>query len=404
MKWSRVVLVAAVGACASRDSATGPTVDIVALAGGAGDPGAIVIAHRANGQVLDEQMADAVGRARVHVEDGGWISVVFPRKAQTSVVTTLAPKAGGELDIYGPDPDPGPPVVAGTLLVMPGQDAGADDYELDLGCLTLHVPSFTQPIDLNALCFGSDTNLDLLIRASRAGAPVGYAAGRLPLADGVVQFQPAQWDTTTGSVPITLDGVAPTLDWVLHSDGLPFAAQPIAGSAPIWTGLEVDGATVHAVIASGATAQATTREIAGPPLSIALSAADFLPPIAPALALDPGAGLSLHWAAASPGADVVDLRLTWQVAGHSVVWDSVLPPDATSAILPAGDGGAADALGPPDAMPTALLRYIDGPAANGFADVAAAGLHVEDPVQPATILPRPADGELRETDTTGYVP
>ena len=404
MKSPLLVLVAACAACASRGSAGGPAVDIVALAGGAGDPSATVIAHRANGQVLDEQMPDAVGHAQVHVENGGWITVVFPRKAQTSVVTTLAPAAGGELDIYGPDPDPGPPVVAGTLVVMPGQDAGADDYELDLGCLTLHVPSFAQPIDLNALCFGSDTNLDLLIRATRAGAPVGYAAGRLPLVDGTVQFQPPQWDTTTGSVPITLDGVQPALDWVLYSDGLPFAPQPISGTAPIWTGLQTDGATVHAAIASGATVQATTREISGPPLSIAFAAADFLPPIAPSLALDPGPGVSLHWAASSTTADVLDLRLTWQVAGHAVVWDAVLPPDATSAILPAGDGGAADALGPPDAMPAALLRYIDGPAANGFADVAAAGLHVEDPVQPATIVARPADAELRETDTTGYVP
>jgi len=216
-------------------------------------------------------------------------------------------------------------------------------------------------------------------------------------------FQPAQWSTTTGAVPITLDdAIAPALDWVLYCDGLPFAAQPISGSAPVWTGLVVDAAEIHAAIANGPIVQRTTRELAGAPTAIELGAADFLPPIAQTLALDESSSLALTWAAASPGGDAVDAHLTWTVGTTTVVWDAVLPPDATSAPFPPADPTLAALVLPPAATPTALLRYVDGAAAASFDDVLAAGIYADDPTAPPTVVAKPSDGEIRESDAMGF--
>ena len=401
----RWLLVLAV-ACSGRGSGpSGKTAAVFAIAGGAPEPEATVVSHRADGTILDEELADPTGRADVTVEDGARISVVFPaagtQASSISIITTMAPAPGGSIDVYGP-PDPqGPPTVIGTLLLEPQQPIAADAYDVALGCIVLHLPSLSQVIDVASTCAGSDANLDVLVTATSGGALAGYAAGRIPIADGGAVFQPPQWDTTTGAIPITLDGVAPALDWVLWSDGLPFAAQPLTGTtAPVWNGLVVDGATVHATITSGPTAQVTTRELAGSPTAIAFGAADFLPPIAPTLAEDPGPGLAVHWTAASPGADAIDLRLSWSTGMQRVVWDSVLPPDATATALPALGG----TLSAPAAPPDALLRYLDGPAAASFSDVAAAGIHVEDPDHPSTIVAPPSSGDIRETDAAGFAP
>jgi hypothetical protein len=227
----------------------------------------------------------------------------------------------------------------------------------------------------------------------------------VPLSGDTAVFAPAQWDTQTGAVPITSTNVTPALDWILWSDTLPFDAQAIQGSAPIWNNLVVDKTTVHATLAQIATAQITTREAPGIPTTIAFSDTDFLPPIDVTLALDPSS-TALTWTPANVGADVVDVRLSW-VAGvrpHAVVWDVVLAPDASSAHLPKLDGDLASAVGPPDATPDALVRYVDGPDTASFSDVLAAGLYIEDRSQPASIVAHPTNGQVRETDATGYTP
>lgn len=400
-RWLLVLVVA----CSGRGGGSGKTAAVFALAGGAPEPQATVVSHRADGTILDEQLADPTGRADVAVEAGARISVVFPaastQASSISIITTMAPAPGGSIDIYGP-PDPsGPPTVIGTLTIAPQQPITADAYDVALGCIVLHLPSLSQVIDVASTCAGSDTNLDVLVTATSGGALAGYAAGRVSIADGGAVFQPAQWDPMPGSIPITLDGVAPALDWVLWSDGLPFAAQPLTGTtAPVWNGLVVDSATVHATIASGPSSQVTTRELAGMPTAIAFAATDFLPSIAQTLAQDPGTGLAVHWAAASPGADALDLRLSWTSGMQRVVWDSVLPPDATATALPALGGN----LSAPAAPPDALLRYLDGPAATSFSDVAAGGIHVEDPDHPSTIVTPPSSGDIRETDASGFAP
>ena len=399
-------------ACRGSDETSKQTITVHALAGAVGEPDAEVISHTATGQLIAEQLADPVGDATIETADGALISVIYPGDpsadtAQVEVVTTLAPAAGSDLTIYGPpDPDTSPPIVIGSLEIQPMQSITADSYTVQLGCVTLTETTLVDPIDISGDCVNTDLDVDLLVQATSAGALAGYVAGRLPLGDGGLVFQPAAWSTTTGAVPITLDdGVAPALDWVLYSDGLPFAAQPIAGNGPIWTGLVVDAAEVHAAIANGSIVQRTTREIASAPTTLEFGAADFLPPIAPSLALasETPSTLALTWTAASPGGSAVDAHLTWMVGTTAVVWDAVLPPDSTSVVFPPADPTLAALVLPPAATPTALLRYVDGPAASSFDDVLAAGIYADDASAPPTVVPKPTDGQIRESDAMGFI-
>lgn len=388
----RFALVVVVAACSGRDK-TGPTITVHALAGDSGAPMASVVTHRADGSTIDSVNADAAGNAVVETEDGALVSIELPSDGTQPValVTTVAPAAGGELTVHGPPAPPSPPVVIGTLAIDP-PPITADSYDIDLGCVDLHFVNLAQPIDLSAACSGSDTTIDVLLRAYSGATLAGYAADRVQLIDSSASFAPAQWQTATGSVPVMLDGVAPALDWTLWADGLPFAAQPISDPAPVWTGLMVDAATVHATLGTAPVTQSTTREIAGAPSMIAFAQADFLPPITPSLSASSNA---LHWSASVPGADAVVVSLVWS-GTPATDWELVLPPDATDVVLPSS-------LALQDAPTSGQLRYLDAPATASFSDVLAAGLHVED-LQASRIVTRPTDGEIRETIATGFAP
>lgn len=371
-----LVLVAACG----RDggSTAGPTAKVHT-----GVPLSTVVAHDPGGATIDQELADAVGDAIVVIDDQALISVEYSG-TPTTILTTLSPGAGGELSIFSPVPDASPPIVIGTLQIQPTGSIAADRYDVELGCLVVHETNLAQAIDVSSRCAGSDVNIDVLVHAYAGTASTGYLAGRISLANGGGVLA-GPWNTTTGGVPVMLAGVSPALDWVLISDGLPFAAQPIQDPAPVWTGLVVDSAIVHATVAQPQTAQITTRTIAGAPAQIAFSAADFMAPISPSLALD--SPTQLHWAAGASGADALDLHLAWP----AVVWDVVLPPDATDIVLP-------DAFPQTGAPQTAVLRYLDSSTAASFADVLAAGLRTD------TILTLPADGQVLESDATGFAP
>jgi hypothetical protein len=402
-----VALVIALAACGGSSHTNGDTVTVYAYAGEFGVPNATVISYSSSGTLIDEEEADPTGMATVESSDGALLAVVFPGgTTQIQVVTTLAPAAGGSVTVHGPPgPPSGPPTVVGVLEVEPMQPITADSYAIQLGCYTFTEPSLVNPIDLASECVGTDLNLDVLVVASSGGAAAGYAAARLPLDDGGVIFAPASWNTTTGTIPITLDdGVAPALDWVLYSDGLPFAAQPISGTAPVWTGLVVDGTEVHANVTAGARSQVTTLEIAGSPAAIEFGAADFLPAITQTLAASEPSSTSmmLTWTAAAVGADVVDSHLTWTTDGVTIVWDAVLPADSTGIDFPPTDAALAAMVLPPAATPTAMLRYIDSPSAQSFADVLAAGIYADASTALPAIVAKPTSGEVRETDATGF--
>jgi len=390
-------------ACGRSPHGAGQLVDVYAFAGDQPQAGATVIAHAANGAAIDTVMTDAVGHAQPAIENGALITVVFEDAANIALVTALSPAAGSELDIHGP-PRAGAPTVAGTLEVAPMMTVTADHYVLELGCTVSQLPALPASIDVNSRCLGSDSNLDILLLAYQTDQVVGYAAGRVDLSSGAAAFAPAQWSTMTTSVPITLDGVAPLLDWVLIVDGLPFDAQAISGSAPLWNGLPVAAAIVHAGIATSTTAQVTTRYIAGAPTAIDFGATDFLAPIGVSLVLDTSQGMQLSWAPAPIDADAVDVHLEWTVGGNHVAWDVLLPPDGSDAAFPETAPDLGQLVGPPDATPSALLRYVQAATPAGWDALVANGLYVDSAAGPSTIAPPPASGELGATQATGYAP
>ncbi len=391
-------------ACGSSHQGSGQLVDVYAFEGD-GDPavGATVIAHAASGAAIDTVMADAIGHAQVAIETGALITVVFSDAPTIALVTALAPAAGSELDIHGA-PRTGTPTVAGALEVAPMMTIAADHYALELGCTVSQLTVLPASIDVSSRCLGSDSNLDILLLAYQNDQVVGYAAGRVDLSSGGATFAPAAWSTATTAVPIALDGVAPLLDWVLYADGLPFGAQAIAGSAPLWDGLAVDAAIVHAGITTASTAQITTRYIAGAPTAIDFAATDFLPPIGVSLVLDTSHGLLLSGSAASIDADAVNAHLEWTVGGSRIAWDVVLPPDASDAAFPETAPDLGQLVGPPDATPDAVLRYLQAATPAGWDALEANGLFVESPAGPSTIAPPPPTGQLRATQATGYAP
>jgi hypothetical protein len=391
-------------ACGRSPHGAGQLVDVYAFAGDQPQAGATVIAHDASGAALDTVMTDAVGHAQPAIEDGALITVVFSDVTNIALVTALSPAAGSELDIHGPPPAGAPPTVAGALDVAPMMTVAADHYILELGCTVSQLTALPASIDVNSRCLGSDSNLDILLLAYQNDQVVGYAAGRVDLSSGAATFAPAQWSTTTTPVPITLDGVAPLLDWVLLVDGLPFGAQAISGSAPLWNGLPVTAAIVHAGITTPTTAQVTTRYIAGAPIAIDFAASDFLPPIDVSLVLDTSHGMQLSWTPAPIDADAVDVHLAWTVGGNHVAWDVVLPPDGSDAAFPETAPDLGQLVGLPDATPSALLRYVQAATPAGWDSLVANGLYVASATGPSTIAPPPPSGELRASQATGYAP
>lgn len=349
-----------------------PTTIVSALAGEQPEPGATVISSHPDGTVVDQVTADGVGRAELTSAE--LITVVFVRAATTAIVTT-PPLPTGELAVHGPPRDPAPGVIVGALAVAPQAPLAADHYDLELGCTTVTVTALPVSLDVAARCLGSDVNLDVLVRGYAGAQLVGYAAGRVPLVDGAAMFAPASWQTTGPTVPIALDGVAPALDWILWVDHLAFDAHPLGDHGQLWTGLAVDAAAVHAVLAT----QTTTRELPSAPTALAFAAADFLPPVAPGLAIVDPTKLAVGWTAVDPGADALDLHVEWA----ATTWDAVLPPDADRVTFPA--------FTMPGAISVASLSYVDSSEVVGFAALAAGGVYA------GTAAPLPRDGELRVT-------
>jgi hypothetical protein len=377
----RTLALVALAACGG---SSGPSehVSITAMAGDEPEGGAQVISHTLDGAKLDETTADAVGRAQIGYEPGALVSVVYPGVITdvTADLTILtAPLADG-MTLVGPEHDDAPAIIVGGLQMKPKM-IQADGFDIQLGCTTVHVTQMPAVVDVGARCMGTDTMLDVLITATQSGTPVGYAVGRVPMADGMAEFDPPSWETDYDSVPVTVMHDGAQVTWALVVDGLPFTST--IGEVP--KGLPVDAIVVDADVSQ---AQHTTRWLPMPPATIDITDADFLPPIETSLA--PG----YTWTASSLG-DAVDLRAAWDTASGAapavpsgpfhVTWHAVLPPDASSVAFPPV---------PLDAPvePDLALRYVDSSALEGFPALE---------IDADTIVPPVADGQIRITQAVG---
>jgi hypothetical protein len=237
-------------------------------------------------------------------------------------------------------------------------------------------------VDVGARCMGSDQNVDVLVTAMKGTTVAGYAAARVPMTDGMAEFDPPSWESTYTMLPVTISRTDAMVTWSLISDGLPFTTP--VGQVP--TGLMIDRAVVTADVGGQID---TTRWFPTVPAAITFDDTDFLAPLSATLT----AGYS--WTAAGFG-DAVDLRASWDTSpsgsayevppgSHHVQWDAILPPDATMVAPPPID------LVPP-ANADIALRYVDGSVTDGFP---ASEIHAD------TIVPPVTDGEIRVTEATG---
>ncbi len=404
-----------IAACRSSESGGGGarTVTINAFGGEQPEPGVLVISSAPDGTILDQTNADAVGRAALDVDDDSVVSVLFPGNITSltsaiSIVTVAAP--ADELSIHGPARTT-PPLIVGVLQVSGPNLTAAKYFDVTIGCATTRVTSLPASIDVGACSMGSDTNLDVLVAGYHdVGTPPvaqldGYAAGRVPMTNELAMFNAPSWTKTGTNVPVTADGVTAVVEMELLSDGLPFGPQTLTDHATLWTGLTVDATRITASLPGLDAARVTTRELAGTPTAIAFAASDFLAPISVSATIANLAPANITWDAAGIG-DAVNLHAVWELGGsvqavvptgpHRVIWNAVLPPDATGVTLPALDGDLARAIMPIMIDPIDVaVRYVDSDAHDGFAALLAAGVHAEQGVQASTIAPRPVDGELR---------
>lgn len=347
MRW---LLAAALAACGS--SGSGPTAVVVAMAGTEPAAGVTVLSHAQDGTAIDRQNADATGHATIVTDAGGYASVIFPATLEpstTNIAVITAPiPVSGELDVTGP-PRERSPVVVGALAITAPPLAADAGYDVDLGCVTVALPALPATIDVTAACLGSDANLDVLVRGYHSPGDamplevMGYSAARVPLVAGVANLDIAAWDTTGPTIPVTLDGVTPTLALEVTADGLAFPTLPVTDHATLWNGLAVDATRVTANLGFATLGAITTRTQAGAPAAITFGAGDFLPELASTVLLDDRATVAIRWSAIGFAADSLDLHVTW-TPGPSITWDVLLPPDADHARFPALDADLAGAI------------------------------------------------------------
>ena len=375
MKYLALVALAACGRSGPSHHGT-----LIAMAGDQPEPGAAVVSHTIDGKQLDSTAADAAGVADIGYEPGALVTVLYPGTITdvTPAIAIVTAPFTDSMTVVGPAHDDSPTNVVGGLQMKP-KPIQADDFAIQLGCVTFHVPSMPAVVDVGARCMGSDTSLDVLITATSGGVEVGHAAGRVAMVDGMAEFDPPSWDTTYTTIPVTVGAPSAQVTWTLVTDGLPFTTP--AGKVP--AGLMFDHVTVDADLAG---TRHTTRYVSMPPASIDITDSDFLPPIDVSLA----DGYS--WTPSDLG-DAVALHAEWDTANvtavvppgpHHVTWDAVLPPDASTVAFPP--------VGWTPITPSLVLRYVDSSALDGFPSME---IHAVTAVAPV------ADGQIRITQASG---
>lgn len=398
----RALFAVILSACGS--GASGPTTNVLLLAGEIPvEPGATVISHTLEGDLLDRQVTDGAGQATLQTQPGALVTAVFHRDAGYRLITTPA-LATGTLAIHGPPPDRAP--ILSNSLVITAVPIDADAIAVDMGCTTAIVTAFPKTLDVPAQCLGSDSNLDVLVRATIGDTVVGYFAARVPSdQNGVGMLDIPVWTTTFTPVPVTRNDLGATIEVTEVSDGFAFeppAAPAASDTANAWTGLVADASHVVAQVGPATAGQTTTQIAAGLPASVAFGAEDFLPAATTTVALRDRAKLAFGWTALAAG-DVTNLHASWTPGADPIAWDVVVAPDADHITFPALDPDLASVLAPPvgDVTLTTNLRAIDGPDTTDFASVQAAGLWLL-AFDAATIVPPPVAGELRETNVGGF--
>jgi hypothetical protein len=375
------------------------------LAGGKPEPAALVVSHRADGFVLGETTTDTQGCGTVATEPDGLITVVYVALFDETFVITSPARISGQLEIHGPRSIEAPaPCVAGTLTIPHGTEPAAESFHITLGipdtndsarpsCKEVSVAQLPATLDVPLTCLGADSNVDVVIAATSevpgpAGPvtqPIAFTAGRVDLVDGQGELAVDSWIAAPVPQPVQVVvdpsisaayEVSPRIEYVV--DELTFYDSQFGASYV--PGLAVDSVKLQVSVNDGSMRdnRVTTFRRPGLPGSIDVAPGDLLSPIADLQVFPDPNQLVLAWTPDPIVADALFMTLTWRDApgGRPLQWLLVLPTAADHLTFPAVTDPR---FFPPGAGlgPQGYRRYVDGDTIDGFAELSAAGLHLE---------------------------
>lgn len=346
-----------------------------------------MLSHARDGTIIDQTVTDADGHAPLIVSGDALISVVFPAvigpETTVRVVTTLAPAE--QLTVFSSQPASTSQAAIGSLTIDGPPIAGADNININLGCATSSVTSLPATIEVPTCSLGTDTQLDVLVRASHLAGELateldGYAAGRVSLANGTASFHIDAWTTLMATVPIEVSGPVYSVDLTTFADGVQFDIQRIVDEAWLWAGLAIDATQATATLSDSPFVRTTARRIEGLPQSLTYAESDFLPRVTPRTTLKTLYPLTFGWQPASTG-DAFHLDASWQndaVGPHNTVrWSVFLPPDSSNVTFPLVDGALAAATSRTEiASRDVTTSYIDSDDHDGFTELMRDGLQL----------------------------
>ena len=341
-------------ACGSEPDAE-VTIHVRAFGASVPEANVTVVAHRADGHVLDSEVTDSDGRVVLQGEPDGYVTTWFrwtsmlagvadaaPGPIQaTYAVTTVAPPDGRELVVHGPvDPSLAP---VGSLVIDGPAMPGASLYNVFVGCQGASVPQLPATFAITPACLGTDNAIDVAVAAvgvtSTGYVVLGHAAAHVPVVGELARVDVASWDTTAPVLPVQLEGVDAIVRVALRSDHqevLDELANAVGGATAVelWPGLAVDGITVRGWAPSqGMFTGAFVRDMPGVPAVVEVSAADFPPRMDPVADTVPGPLPTLTWQS-DPSADLLSMLLAFDYYS----WKLVVPPSAGQVSLPGADG------------------------------------------------------------------
>jgi len=141
----KAVFVLGLAACTGHER----SVDVTAMRGDEPEPGAIVIAHHANGERIADVHVDASGHAAVRVDDGDLVTLLYPPDAGGARLFTVVPT--GDIVVHGPMSRTASPPL-GTFNVEQPANINADRYYVQLACGWTWVTTWPQSFDIGTSC------------------------------------------------------------------------------------------------------------------------------------------------------------------------------------------------------------------------------------------------------------
>lgn len=140
-------------------------------------PGATVVFHDGEGQVLGHATTDAEGRAAHAAPDGAMVTYGFGGIGAKPVFRTVTGVQSGESLAIRVAADETPSTVGTVRVNLPPPREGADSYEVSIGCNSRRVMPGTEILEMDLLdsCPNGGEQFDVVARAFDGDTPLAYA-------------------------------------------------------------------------------------------------------------------------------------------------------------------------------------------------------------------------------------